>query len=63
MKHPHLNLSVEITRALNLGVPVLALELTVITHGLPHPQNLSLARDMEKNVRNAEADPHRRFAG
>ena len=57
MKHPHLNLSVEITRALNLGAPVVALESTVITHGLPHPQNLSLARDMEKNVRDAGAIP------
>ncbi|MBN8657640.1 MAG: pseudouridine-5'-phosphate glycosidase, partial [Anaerolineae bacterium] len=49
MKHPHINLSVEVTRALNIGAPVVALESTVITHGLPHPQNLSLARDMEKN--------------
>lgn len=57
MKHPHLNLSIEITRALNLGAPVVALESTVITHGLPHPQNLSLARDMEKNVRDAGAIP------
>jgi pseudouridine-5'-phosphate glycosidase len=57
MKHPHLNLSVEITRALNIGAPVVALESTVITHGLPHPQNLSLARDMEKNVRDAGAIP------
>lgn len=57
MKHPHLHLSVEITRALNLGAPVVALESTVITHGLPHPQNLNLARDMEKQVRDAGAIP------
>lgn len=57
MKHPHLQLSIEIARALNLGAPVVALESTVITHGLPHPQNLELARDMEKNVRIAGAIP------
>ena len=57
MKHPHFQLSVKITRALNLGVPVVALESTVITHGLPHPQNLNLARDMEKQVSDAGAIP------
>jgi pseudouridine-5'-phosphate glycosidase len=57
MKHPHLQLSAELARALNLGVPVVALESTVITHGLPHPQNLNLARDMEKQVRDAGSIP------
>ena len=57
MKHPHFQLSVKITRALNLGVPVVALESTVITHGLPHPQNLNLARDMEKQVSDSGAIP------
>ncbi len=57
MKHPHFQLSIEVTRALNLGAPVVALESTVITHGLPHPQNLELARNMEKNVRTAGAIP------
>lgn len=57
MKHPHFQLSIEVTRALNLGAPVVALESTVITHGLPQPQNLELARDMEKQVRTARAIP------
>lgn len=57
MKHPHIQLSVEVTRALNLGVPVVTLESTVITHGLPQPQNLELARSMEKQVRDAKAIP------
>ncbi len=57
MKHPHFQLSIEVTRALNLGAPVVALESTVITHGLPQPQNLELARDMEKQVRAAGAIP------
>ncbi len=37
--------------------PLLALESTVITHGLPRPQNLSLARDMERVVRENGAMP------
>ncbi|GJQ36204.1 MAG: pseudouridine-5'-phosphate glycosidase [Anaerolineaceae bacterium] len=57
MKHPHVQLSVEIARALKLGSPIVALESTVITHGLPHPQNLDLARDMEKQVRGVGAIP------
>ncbi|MCX6060355.1 MAG: pseudouridine-5'-phosphate glycosidase [Chloroflexi bacterium] len=57
MKHPNITLSPEITRALNFGTPVVALESTVITHGLPHPQNLELARDMEQQVRNNNATP------
>ncbi|MBI3170216.1 MAG: pseudouridine-5'-phosphate glycosidase, partial [Chloroflexi bacterium] len=57
MKHPHFQLSIEITRALTMGAPIVALESTVITHGLPQPQNLELARDMEKQVRDAKATP------
>lgn len=57
MKHPHFQLSTEIARALKLGSPIVALESTVITHGLPHPQNLNLARDMEKQVRDTGAIP------
>lgn len=57
MKHPHLHPSPEIARALERNAPIVALESTVITHGLPHPQNLQLARDMEKQVRDSGATP------
>lgn len=40
-----------------MGAPVVALESTVITHGLPRPQNYELARDMEKQVRDNGATP------
>lgn len=50
-------ISHEINRALNLSLPVVALETTVITHGLPRPQNLSLARDMESTIREEGAVP------
>ena len=39
------------------GKPVVALESTVLTHGLPRPQNLQLARDMEKTIRENGAIP------
>ena len=51
MKIPNTLLSPEITRALDMGLPIVALESTVITHGLPIPQNMELAREMESRVR------------
>jgi pseudouridine-5'-phosphate glycosidase len=41
----------------NIGDPIVALESTVLTHGLPRPQNLQLARDMEQAVRDEGATP------
>jgi pseudouridine-5'-phosphate glycosidase len=38
-------------------LPVVALESTVITHGLPYPDNLSLAREMEAVVRAGGVEP------
>ncbi|HTP03285.1 MAG TPA: pseudouridine-5'-phosphate glycosidase [Anaerolineales bacterium] len=49
--------SAEISRAVTERAPVVALESTVITHGLPYPQNLEIAREMESIVRNAGALP------
>ncbi len=47
----------EVRRALRLNQPVVALESTVITHGLPPPHNLRLARDMESAVHADGATP------
>jgi pseudouridine-5'-phosphate glycosidase len=47
----------EVGRALNVGLSVVALESTVITHGLPYPQNVKLANDMEAEVRDGQAVP------
>jgi pseudouridine-5'-phosphate glycosidase len=41
----------EVEKALQFGKPVVALESTVITHGLPYPENVNLANDMEKVIR------------
>ncbi|MBL8088796.1 MAG: pseudouridine-5'-phosphate glycosidase [Anaerolineales bacterium] len=57
IKHPHIQLSTEVARAINIGLPIVALESTVITHGLPKPQNINLARDMEKTIRDFGATP------
>lgn len=53
----HIVYSPEVARAIKLRQPTVALESTVITHGLPYPQNLDLARDMESVVRRAGAMP------
>jgi len=50
-------LSKEVIQALELNAPLVALESTVITHGLPFPANLELARDMEVEVRQCGAIP------
>jgi pseudouridine-5'-phosphate glycosidase len=42
--------SAALRQALEVKQPVVALESTVITHGLPYPQNLKLAQDMEAEV-------------
>ena len=50
-------LSDDISTALVVGRPIVALESTVIAHGLPHPQNLETARRMEQTVRDNGAVP------
>jgi pseudouridylate synthase len=52
-----LTISPEVQAALKDGQAVVALESTVITHGLPRPQNLDLALALETVVRNAGAVP------
>ncbi|HUF00678.1 MAG TPA: pseudouridine-5'-phosphate glycosidase [Anaerolineales bacterium] len=53
----HFQQAANVSRARSAGLPLVALESTVITHGLPKPQNLQLARDMERAVREAGATP------
>jgi pseudouridine-5'-phosphate glycosidase len=50
-------LSSEVEAALSAGRPVVALESTVIAHGLPRPQNLETARRLEQIVREEGATP------
>mmetsp|Transcript_18491 Transcript_18491/g.30208 ORF Transcript_18491/g.30208 Transcript_18491/m.30208 type:complete len:307 (+) Transcript_18491:1355-2275(+) len=47
----------DVADALARGAPVVALESTIITHGMPYPQNLEVARTVEADVRAAGAVP------
>lgn len=52
-----LTISPEVKAALEDGAPVVALESTLITHGLPYPTNVETALAMEAAVRDASAIP------
>jgi pseudouridine-5'-phosphate glycosidase len=47
----------EVQEALEAGRPVVALESTIISHGLPRPDNLRIAREIEQSVRDGGAVP------
>jgi pseudouridylate synthase len=49
--------SAEVVEAFAIGRPLVALESTIITHGMPYPQNLETARAVEEAVREAGAVP------
>jgi pseudouridylate synthase len=54
---PALEYSPEVATALQSGRPVVALESTIISHGLPRPENLRVAREVEATVRRHGAAP------
>jgi pseudouridine-5'-phosphate glycosidase len=56
-ENSHLEVSPEVQRALARRAPVVALESTIITHGMPHPQNVVVAREVEGVVRDSGAVP------
>jgi len=46
-----------VSDALHAGDAVVALESTIVSHGLPRPDNLTIARDVEREVRAGGAEP------
>lgn len=50
-------LSQEVKEALKNNSPVVALESTIITHGMPYPDNVAMARSVEHDIRAAGATP------
>jgi pseudouridylate synthase len=54
---PPLSISAEVTRALAARKPVVALETTIVSHGMPWPANLETALAVEDEVRKAGATP------
>jgi len=55
--HPLLALAPEVREALAAGAPVVALESTIISHGMPYPRNVAMAREVEAIVREGGAVP------
>ena len=55
--HPYITLTDEIQTALQEQRPVVALESTVIAHGLPYPANIEVAQSMESAIRAGGAIP------
>ncbi|MGC3953715.1 MAG: pseudouridine-5'-phosphate glycosidase [Propionicimonas sp.] len=55
--HPMLALAPEVAEALADGRPVVALESTIISHGMPYPRNVQTAREVEGIVRDGGAVP------
>lgn len=55
--HPMLAVAPEVRDALAEGRPVVALESTIISHGMPYPQNVAMAREVEGIVRENGAVP------
>ncbi len=57
MNNPYLDISPEVAAALAEGRPVVALESTIISHGMPYPQNVQTALAVEQIVRDNGATP------
>ena len=57
MMNQYLELSKEVKEALEAGKPVVALETTIISHGMPYPQNGQTALRVEQTIRENGATP------
>lgn len=57
MLEKYLNVHPEVKKALSEGLPVVALESTIISHGMPYPKNVEMARTVGKIIRENGAIP------
>ena len=55
--NPYLDISPEVAAALAEGKPVVALESTIISHGMPYPKNVETALRVEQTIRDNGAVP------
>ena len=55
--NPYLDISPEVRAALDAGRPVVGLESTIISHGMPYPKNVETALLVEQTIRDAGATP------
>ena len=53
----YLDVAPEVQEAIRAGKPVVALESTIISHGMPYPQNVETALNVEKIIRDGGAVP------
>ena len=53
----YLDVAPEVQEAIKAGKPVVALESTIISHGMPYPQNVETALNVEKIIREHGAVP------
>lgn len=56
-EHAPIDVHPEVQEALAHGQPVVALETTIVTHGMPYPTNRETAQSVENNVRKVGAIP------
>ena len=56
----YLSVAPEIQQAIDEGRPVVALESTILSHGMPYPENLEFAHNVEKIVRYTRYHRHNR---
>ena len=57
MQNQYLDIHPEVSDALQSGKGVVALESTIISHGMPYPENVNTAREVEEMVRSTGAVP------
>ena len=57
MLEKYLHIHPEVKRALSEGQPVVALESTIISHGMPYPKNIEMAKNISKIIRENGAIP------
>jgi pseudouridine-5'-phosphate glycosidase len=55
--HQYLLFAPEVAQARAAGKPIVALESTIISHGMPYPQNVQMAREVEQIIRDSGAVP------
>ena len=57
MLNSYLDITPEVSRAIAGKIPILALESTIISHGMPYPKNVETALNVEKIIRENGAAP------
>ena len=54
MLEKYLQVHPEVQKAVAAGQPVVALESTIISHGIPYPKNIEMAKNVSKIIRKME---------